>query len=90
MTEKEDLMTTADALSNDLDFMHTLLSAARDKTIFYLENRKLLGPYGELLQCCASELENLLSLAGQFLNRMDGEVEAVLEFAYAGGQDGNS
>ncbi len=82
MDTKKDPIDVADALSSDIDYVRTLLSAAADKTLFYLENRKLLGPYGELLYSCANELDNLLFLVRKYLEKMDGEVEAVSDLLY--------
>lgn len=83
MTAKRDPKDVADSLAGNIDYMRTLLGAAGDKVIFYLENKKLLGPYGELLYGCALELENLLSLAERFLERMDGEMETATELLYS-------
>ncbi len=82
MNAKKDPTDIADALASDLDYMRTLLGAAADKTLFYLENRKLLGPYEELLYSCAAELDNLLSLARRYLEKMDGEVGTVTDCLY--------
>lgn len=82
MNTKKDPTDIADALAGDLDYMRTLLNAAGDKLMFYLENRKLLGPYGELLYSCASELDNLLILARQYLEKMDKEVGAATDLLY--------
>ena len=82
MNAKNDLTDIADALASDMNYMGTLLRAAEDKVSFYLRNRKLLSPNGELLYSCALELENLLSLMSRFLDRMDGEVETVTDCLY--------
>ena len=82
MNTKKDPTDIADALASDLDYMRTLLNAAGYKLMFYLENRKLLGPYGELLYSCANELDNLLFLVRKYLEKMDGEVEAVSDLLY--------
>lgn len=66
-------------MTNNLDYMHTLLGAAEDKVLFYLENRKLLGPYEKLLSSCALELETLLFLMRQFVVQMGTDTEAVTE-----------
>ncbi len=82
MDTKKDPIGAVDEISSDIDYMRTLLNAATDKTVFYLENRKLLGPYGELLYSCAAELDNLLCLARRYLEKMDGEVGTVTDCLY--------
>lgn len=86
MDTEKDPRSIADTLASDLDYMHTLLNAAGDKVMFYLENRKLLGPYGELLYSCANELDNLLFLVRQYLEKMDVEVGTVTDLLYAAEQ----
>lgn len=80
--EQKDLRGIADGLAADLDYACTLTSAAGDKIIFYLENRKLLGPYRDLLSSHALELENLVCLTGRFLERMNGKVRTLTDLAY--------
>lgn len=82
MDEKIDPKDVADGLAASIDYMRTLLSAAQDKAVFYLENRKLLGPQGELLYICAKELDDLLVLAGRFLDKMDGQVGTAMDLLY--------
>ncbi len=83
MTAKKDPIDIADALSADVGYMRTLLSAIGEKTAFYLENRRLLGPYGELLYSCAAELSDLLHITQRYLDKMDGELETASEFLYS-------
>lgn len=82
MDIKIDPKDVADRLSEDLAYMRTLLSAAQDKTVYYLENRKLLGPRGELLYLCAEELDDLLALAERFLDKIDGQMGTVADLLY--------
>ena len=82
MNVKIDPKDVADSFSEDLTFMRTLLGAAQDKAVFYLENRKLLGPQCELLYICARELDDLLALAGRFLDRMEGQLDTVTDLLY--------
>lgn len=83
MNEKKDPKDLADQFAGDVDYMRTLLGAAEDKVRFYLENRRLLGSRGELLHSCARELSNLLALAQDHLERIDGELGAVTELLYS-------
>ena len=83
MDVKQDPRDLADRFAGDVDYMRTLLSAAEDKVRFYLENRKLLDPRGELLHACARELANLLSLTQDHLERIDGELGTVTELLYS-------
>lgn len=82
MSTKKDPKDVADQLISDVDYIHTLLGAAEDKVNFYLGNRNLLGPQGELLYSCARELENLLVLMERFLERVDGELESATDWLY--------
>ena len=82
MDSKKDPRDLADQFAGDVDYMRTLLGAAEDKVRFYLENRSLLGPRGELLYNCARELSNLLALTQGHLERIDGELGAVTELLY--------
>lgn len=82
MTVEKDPRDVADQLSCDIDYIRTLLSAAGDKVRFYLENKKLLGPYMELLYGCALEIDNLLSLVEQHLEKMDRQTETLTDLLY--------
>lgn len=82
MTTQTDPKDLADEFCSDIGYMRTLLGAAEDKVDFYLENRKLLGPNGELLYCCARELDDLLELTGRHLKKMEDEMDVVTDFLY--------
>lgn len=81
-----DPIDVADQLSGDISYTRTLLSAAEDKVRFYLENKKLLGPYTELLSGCAAEVANLLFLIEQYLDKMDRQTETLSALLYHGAE----
>ena len=83
MTTQKDAIDIADALSNDIGYMQTLLWAAQDKVHFYLSNKSLLGDCDKLLSFQARELGGLLDLAGQFLGKMEQEMKNVTDLLYS-------
>lgn len=82
MNEKIDPIDAADALANDLRYMRILLRAAEDKVQFYLANKSLFGPGGALLSLQARALDDLLFLAGRFLDKMEGDMETAAGLIY--------
>lgn len=82
MNEKIDPIDAADALTSGLRYMRILLRAAEDKVQFYLTNKSLLGPGGELLSLQARELDDLLFLTGRFLDKMEGDMETAADLLY--------
>ena len=82
MNEKFDAIDVADALLSSTGYMRTLLSAAEDKVQFYLANKSLFGPGGALLSLQARALDDLLFLAGRFLDKMEGDMETAAGLIY--------
>lgn len=77
MTTQKDPIDIAGAFAAGLDCMRTLLCAAQDKVYFYLSNRSLPGDCDKLLSFQARELDGLLDLAGQFLGKMEQDMNIV-------------
>ena len=77
MNTKNDPTDAADRLEENVMYLRTVLLAAEDKLQFCFSNKKLLGPHWELLSLYTAELGNLLGLAEQFLERMEGDIETV-------------
>lgn len=69
MAQEKDYIDLADEMESDIRFIRTLLGAAVDKTHFYLAGPALLGPHRAILSCQAQEIEELLSLAEELLDR---------------------
>lgn len=80
MAKQKDILDLMDELISDLAFMRTLAEAAIDKSHFYLANQSLLGPHRDFLIRQAKEIEDLLVLAEQFLDRSSENMEDVAGF----------
>lgn len=83
MTQKKDYIDLADEMESDIKFIRALLGAAVDKTHFYLANQALLGQHREILIHQAQEIEDLLSLAEQFLDRTAENTDSAYELLRA-------
>ena len=83
MDAKKDPIDMADDLLSSIGYMRTLLGAAEDKVKFYLSGGPQLGPYRELLAQHAAETGALLDLAERFLDKMDGQLDTVVDLLYA-------
>lgn len=80
--EYQDPMRLADECVRDLNSLRMLLGAAEDKVRFYLEDPKLLGPYAELLQGHAMDLDHILVFIKHFAEKLDGELDVVTDILY--------
>lgn len=83
--DEKDPRLLVDHISGNAGYLRTLLSAADSRTLFFLENRSILGPYRELLCEIAADISNLLILTRGVLEQIEGQLEALTDVLYGTG-----